>query len=52
MYIILGKPRYFSKSTHQMNVFSGKNALKDFYNPDKCPPLPVSILACGDDFSY
>ncbi|KAJ7122552.1 cysteine synthase B [Mycena crocata] len=27
-----------------MNVFSGKNALKDFYNPDKCPPLPLVEL--------
>ncbi|KAJ6627675.1 tryptophan synthase beta subunit-like PLP-dependent enzyme [Mycena sp. CBHHK59/15] len=27
-----------------MNVFYGKNALKDFYNPDKCPPLPLVEL--------
>ncbi|KAF7289344.1 Cysteine synthase B [Mycena indigotica] len=27
-----------------MNVFSGKNALKDFYDPDKCPPLPLVEL--------
>ncbi|KAJ6560970.1 tryptophan synthase beta subunit-like PLP-dependent enzyme [Mycena sp. CBHHK59/15] len=35
-----------------MNVFSGKNALKDFYNPDKCPPLPLVELPShpfGDD---
>ncbi|KAJ6463181.1 cysteine synthase [Mycena vulgaris] len=27
-----------------MNVFRGKNALKDFYDPDKCPPLPLVEL--------
>lgn len=24
-----------------MNVFSGPNSLKDYYDPDKCPPLPL-----------
>ncbi|KAJ6577919.1 tryptophan synthase beta subunit-like PLP-dependent enzyme [Mycena capillaripes] len=27
-----------------LNVFSGKNALKDFYDPSKCPPLPLVEL--------
>ncbi|KAJ7835558.1 tryptophan synthase beta subunit-like PLP-dependent enzyme [Mycena olivaceomarginata] len=27
-----------------MNVFSGKNALKDFYNPEKCPPTALVEL--------
>lgn len=22
-----------------MNIFSGKSALKDFYDPEKCPPV-------------
>ncbi|KAJ7683218.1 tryptophan synthase beta subunit-like PLP-dependent enzyme [Mycena rosella] len=27
-----------------MNVFRGTNALKDFYDPEKCPPLPLVEL--------
>jgi cysteine synthase len=27
-----------------MNVFTGKTALRDFYNPDKNPPLPLVEL--------
>lgn len=26
------------------NVFKGSNSLKDYYNPDKCPPLPLVEL--------
>jgi hypothetical protein len=32
-----------------MNVFSGKNALKDFYNPEKCPPTAVSSSTSSED---
>ncbi|RKF59662.1 Cysteine synthase B [Erysiphe neolycopersici] len=28
-------------TTPFLNVFSGKNALRDYYNPDKQPPLPI-----------
>ncbi|CAE6483475.1 unnamed protein product [Rhizoctonia solani] len=31
-------------TTTTMNVFSGKTALLDFYNPDKNPPLPLVEL--------
>jgi hypothetical protein len=27
-----------------MNVFKGKTALQDFYNPEKNPPLPVCAV--------
>ncbi|KAG8715095.1 hypothetical protein FRC08_011010 [Ceratobasidium sp. 394] len=25
----------------ELNVYSGDNALVDFYDPDKCPPVPL-----------
>ncbi|KAL0069573.1 hypothetical protein AAF712_003231 [Marasmius tenuissimus] len=30
-----------------LNVYSGEDALIDYYDPDKCPPVPVSALVNG-----
>ncbi|CEL54449.1 hypothetical protein RSOLAG1IB_07052 [Rhizoctonia solani AG-1 IB] len=40
----LASPRLTSLECATMNVFSGKTALLDFYNPDKNPPLPLVEL--------
>lgn len=29
------------------NVFRGRQALRDYYDPEKCPPLPLVELPAG-----
>lgn len=26
-----------------LNVYSGEEGIADYYDPDKCPPIPVSL---------
>lgn len=41
------KPRNSMNTTNQLNVYSGEDSLKKYYDPDYQPPLPlVEIPAC------